>query len=200
MGNLFAELKRRNVVRVAVAYLVVGWIVLQIIDVIVDPLQLPPWTATLVIVLLGLGFPVALLFSWAFELTPQGLKTTEEVDRNSSITPSTGRKLDRLIIVGLVAAVALLLWDRVFQETVTRLVFPPTKRMLWTLLALVQKLGEKICRAGRWVSLWSGTGRSLRIGPDFAGAGGGSGGSPPAGSPRTGASRALFLRCSRQRE
>ena len=112
MSKLFDELKRRNVVRVGIAYLVVGWIVLQLIDVIADPLQLPEWTATLVVVLLGIGLPVALIFAWAFELTPQGLKTTQEVDRDASITPATGRKLDFLIIAGLVAAVGFLLWDR----------------------------------------------------------------------------------------
>ena len=112
MSKFFAELKRRNVIRVGIAYVVFGWIVLQLVDVIVDPLRLPEWTATLVVVLLAIGLPVALIFAWAFELTPQGLKTTEEVDQNASITPSTGRKLDFLIIGALVVAVGFLLWDR----------------------------------------------------------------------------------------
>ena len=63
MGSLFSELKRRNVVRVAIAYVVVSWVIMQIIDVVVEPLRLPDWTATMVLVLLLIGFPVALLFS-----------------------------------------------------------------------------------------------------------------------------------------
>ena len=112
MGDLFSELKRRNVVRVAIAYVVVGWVIMQIIDVVVEPLHLPDWTATLVLTLLLVGLPVALIFSWAFELTPQGLKKTHEVDADASITPSTGRKLDRMIIGALAIAVAFLVYDR----------------------------------------------------------------------------------------
>ena len=114
MGDLFAELKRRNVVRVGIAYLVVGWIVLQILDVIVEPLRLPDWTATLVIVLLAIGFPLALLFSWAYELTPQGVKTTAEADADASITHSSGRKLDFLIIGGLVLGLGYFIWESRF--------------------------------------------------------------------------------------
>ncbi len=114
MSNLFAELKRRNVVRVGIAYLVVAWIVMQILDVIVEPLLLPDWTATLVLVLLAVGLPIALLFSWAFELTPQGLKKTSEVDANASIVPSTGRKLDFLIIGGLVLGIGYFVWESRF--------------------------------------------------------------------------------------
>ncbi len=95
--SMFEELKRRNVVRVGIAYLVMGWIILQILDVVVEPLQLPEWTATFVIVLLVIGLPIALFFSWAFELTPQGVKRTEEVDSDASITPSTGRRLNFFI-------------------------------------------------------------------------------------------------------
>ncbi|MEE8371840.1 MAG: hypothetical protein V3R73_06780, partial [Sphingomonadales bacterium] len=112
MRNLFSELKRRNVVRVGVAYLVFGWIVMQVIDVIVEPLHLPAWTATMVLVLVIIGLPAALFFAWAFELTPEGVKKTAEVDSDASITPSTGRSLDRMIIGALVLAVALLVFDR----------------------------------------------------------------------------------------
>ena len=116
MSGLFAELKRRNVVRVGIAYLVVGWIILQILDVIVEPLRLPDWTATLVLVLLAIGLPLALLFSWAFELTPEGVKKTAEVDRDASITPSTGRKLDFIIIAALVLALGYFVWDKFGAE------------------------------------------------------------------------------------
>ena len=112
-GDLIAiRVAGSDVVRVGVAYLVVSWIVMQILDVIVEPLRLPDWTATLVLVLLVVGLPLALLFSWAFEMTPQGLKKTAEVDADASITPSTGRKLDRMIIGALVLAVVFLVYDR----------------------------------------------------------------------------------------
>jgi TolB-like protein/tetratricopeptide (TPR) repeat protein len=112
MSNLFGELKRRNVVRVGVAYMVAGWVIMQIIDIVVEPLRLPDWTASFFIVLLAVGFPIALLLSWAYEITPEGVKKSEEVGADASIAPSTGRKLDRLIIAGLVVAVGFLLWDR----------------------------------------------------------------------------------------
>ena len=88
-------------VRVAIAYVVVSWVIMQIIDVVLEPLRLPDWTTTMVLVLLLIGLPLALFFSWAYELTPQGVKKTAEVDADASITPSTGRKLDRMIIVAL---------------------------------------------------------------------------------------------------
>ena len=113
MRQLFEELKRRNVVRVAIAYLVVGWVIMQIIDVVVEPLHLPVWTATMVLVLLLIGLPIALLFSWAYEITPEGVKKTHEVDKSKSITHGTGQKINRLIIGALVLAVAFLLYDRV---------------------------------------------------------------------------------------
>ncbi|MCH8203182.1 MAG: hypothetical protein IH996_08760 [Proteobacteria bacterium] len=112
MSSFFDELKRRNVVRVGVAYLVAGWVIMQIIDVVVEPLRLPDWTATLVLVLLLVGLPVALIFSWAYEITPEGVKKTHEVDADASITHSTGRKLDRMIIGALAIAVAFLVYDR----------------------------------------------------------------------------------------
>ena len=112
MGNLFAEMKRRNVVRVAIAYVVVGWVIMQIIDVVVEPLRLPDWTPTFVIVILLIGLPLALFLSWAYELTSEGVKKTHEVDKDASITPSTGRKLDRMIMGVMAVAIALLVYDR----------------------------------------------------------------------------------------
>ena len=70
--NLFKELNRRNVLKIAVAYIVVAWILVQVVNNIVMPLHLPEWTPTLVIVLLGVGFPIALIIAWAFEKPPTG--------------------------------------------------------------------------------------------------------------------------------
>jgi adenylate cyclase len=110
--SFFAELKRRNVFRVAIAYVVLGWLLLQVTDIVVPILELPGWVAKLVLFLLLLGFPLVLFFAWAFELTPEGVKRERDVDRSRSITAQTGKKLDRAIIGILVVAVAFLLFDR----------------------------------------------------------------------------------------
>jgi adenylate cyclase len=81
-GNFFAELKRRNVYKVAIAYAVVAWLLMQIASQIFPFFEIPNWTVRLVVLLLILGFPVALILAWAFELTPEGLKRTEAADRD----------------------------------------------------------------------------------------------------------------------
>src|SRR6266566_1589025 len=78
--NFFAELKRRNVYKVAVAYAVVGWVIAQIATQIFPFMEIPNWGVRLVIVLIAIGFPIALVIAWAFELTPEGIKRTEDVD------------------------------------------------------------------------------------------------------------------------
>ena len=110
--SLFAELKRRNVIRVAIAYVVVAWLVLQVTDILVPALRLPDWVPSLVIFFGIIGFPFAMLFAWAYELTPDGIKREADVDRTASITRTTGRRIDKLIIVLLVIGVGYLLFDR----------------------------------------------------------------------------------------
>ena len=112
MARLFDELKRRNVIRVGIAYLVAAWLLLQITDILVPILTLPESAARFVFLLLVIGFPVAIIFAWAFELTPEGLKKEKDIDRSQSITSHTGRKLDFLIIGVLVLAVGMLLADK----------------------------------------------------------------------------------------
>ena len=80
MTNFFRELKRRNVFRVGTAYAVAAWLIIQVTSEIALPLGLPDYFSRLVIVCLGIGFPIALIFAWAFELTPEGLKTTADAD------------------------------------------------------------------------------------------------------------------------
>ncbi len=104
--GFFHELKRRNVFRVAIAYVVVTWLLLQVVDILVPMLTLPEWVGRLILLLLLVGFPMALLFAWAFELTPEGVKLEKNVDRSESITHVTGRKIDRTIIGVLVVALA----------------------------------------------------------------------------------------------
>jgi TolB-like protein len=111
-GNLFDELKRRNVFRVGAAYAVVGWLVLQVIDTVAPGLGWPDWILSFFIVLVAVGFPIALIFAWAFELTPEGLKKSEEVEKEVSVTTSRGHKLDFAIIGFLVLALGYFLWER----------------------------------------------------------------------------------------
>ena len=112
MTSLLAELKRRNVYKVAFAYLILGWLVLQITDVVAPALFLPDWTMTLVTFLGIIGFPFAMLFTWAFELTPDGLKRAAEVKETESITGETGKTLNGLIIAMMAMAITFLLVDR----------------------------------------------------------------------------------------
>lgn len=110
--SLFQELKRRNVVQVGLAYAVVSWVVLQIIDVISPIFDLPIWAPKLVFVILVVGAVPALIFAWAFELTPEGLKKDADVDRAASIASTTGRKLNYVIFAALALAIVLLLVER----------------------------------------------------------------------------------------
>jgi TolB-like protein len=99
--NLFDELKRRNVFRVGIAYAVVAWLVMQFADVVLNNITAPEWVFKAIMLLLAIGFPIVLIFAWAFEMTPEGIKREKDVDRSQSIAPKTGKNLDRLIIVGL---------------------------------------------------------------------------------------------------
>lgn len=107
--SLFQELKRRNVFRVAAAYAIVAWLVLQISDVVLNNIIAPDWIFQVLMLFLAIGFPFALIFAWAFELTPEGLKKEQEVDRGESIAQQTGQKLNRVIIAVLAVALVLLL-------------------------------------------------------------------------------------------
>ncbi|HET6592551.1 MAG TPA: hypothetical protein VFG48_06520, partial [Xanthomonadales bacterium] len=108
--SFFEELKRRNVIRVGIAYVVACWLILQVADVVLDNTPAPDWVMQLLMALMALGFPLAVLFAWAFELTPEGIKRERDVDRNESITRQTGRKLDRAIIAVLVVALGYFVW------------------------------------------------------------------------------------------
>ncbi len=110
--SLFSELKRRNVIRVAIAYLLMGWVVLQGADFALDLIGAPEWVIRALAIVALVGLPFALAFSWAFEMTPEGIKREAEVNRDESIAPATGQKLNGMIIALLVLAVALLLVDR----------------------------------------------------------------------------------------
>jgi len=106
------ELKRRNVFRVGGAYLIIAWLLLQVSDTLAPALYLPDWFQSGVALLLILGFPLALFFAWAFELTPNGLRKEKNIEAGESIAPVTGRKLDFVIIGLLVAALGYFAYDK----------------------------------------------------------------------------------------
>ena len=110
--SFFEELKRRNVFRVGIAYALVAWVLLQVVDLVLDNITAPEWIMKVFMLVVAIGFPVALIVAWAFEMTPEGLKRESEVDRNKSITPRTAHKLDRIIIAFLAVAVLVLLAER----------------------------------------------------------------------------------------
>ena len=110
--SFFIELKRRNVFRVAIAYIIVAWVAMQIVDVVLNNITAPDWVFQVLMLFLAIGLPFALIFAWAFELTPDGLKKEKDVDRSQSVTQKTGRRLDFLIIGVLVVGIGMLLADK----------------------------------------------------------------------------------------
>jgi TolB-like protein len=110
--NFFSELKRRNVIRVAGLYLVGAWLVVQVAGTVLPMFGAPEWLPRTIVVLLAIGFVPAVIFSWVFELTPEGLKRDEEVVPEQSIAPQTGRRMDRMIIVVLVLALGYFAFDK----------------------------------------------------------------------------------------
>jgi serine/threonine-protein kinase len=110
--NFFAELKRRNVVRMAGLYLVGAWLLTQVASTVLPMFGAPDWLPRSIVMLLAIGFIPALIFSWVFEVTPEGLKRDEDVPAEQSIGPQTGRRMDRMIIVVLVLALAYFAVDK----------------------------------------------------------------------------------------
>jgi len=106
--SLFNELKRRNVFRVGIAYTVATWLLIQVTDTVFPRIGLPDSAVTLVIALLAIGFIPALIFAWAFEMTPDGIKREKDIDRTQSIAPKTGKNLNRMIIAGLVLVIVVM--------------------------------------------------------------------------------------------
>ena len=110
--SLLAELRRRNVFKAGAAYLALGWVVVQITATLVPALNLPSSLVPIVTWIGVIGFPFVIMFSWIYELTPEGLKREREVDRSSSITHITSRRLDYIIIGLMVLAIGLFAFDR----------------------------------------------------------------------------------------
>ena len=112
LRKFFAELKRRNVYKVAIAYAVVAWLLMQVASQIFPFFEIPNWAVRLVVLLLIIGFPVAMILAWAFELTPEGIKRAEDVELSKSVRRKSGRKLDFFIIAVLLLVIGILVFQR----------------------------------------------------------------------------------------
>src|SRR2546430_15153279 len=113
IDNFFTELKRRNVIRMAGLYLVGAWLLVQVAGTVLPMFGAPDWLPRSVVILLAIGFLPALIFSWVFELTPQGLKRDEDVSPEESIAPQTARRMNRMIIAVLLVALGYLATDKI---------------------------------------------------------------------------------------
>jgi TolB-like protein/Tfp pilus assembly protein PilF len=111
-GNFFAEMKRRNVYKVAVAYAVVGWLVIQVSSTVLPTFHAPEWVVQTLVVLVALGFPIALVIAWAFELTPEGLKRTEDVDRAAMAPQPRKHAWIFIVLVGAALSIGVFLLGR----------------------------------------------------------------------------------------
>src|SRR6202163_1129269 len=113
MKNFFGELKRRNVYKVAVAYAVVAWLLIQAASILLPTFEAPSWVMKVLVLVVVLGFPPALIFSWAFEITPEGIKLESEIAPNESMTRKTGRKIIAITAVLAVIAAGLFVFQYV---------------------------------------------------------------------------------------
>jgi TolB-like protein/Flp pilus assembly protein TadD len=121
--RLFKELQRRNVFRVAIGYIVSSWLLAQVADLVLDNIGAPDWVMQTILLLLALGFPVVVFFSWAYEVTPEGIKRESEIDRTQSITHVTAGRLNRAITIVLIIALTYFAYDK-FVVSPTREAVP----------------------------------------------------------------------------
>ncbi len=116
--STFAELKRRNIFRVALLYIVAAWLVLQVAEILFEQLGIPAWVFRFMFALLLICFPLALVFSWIFEITPAGLKREQDIEAQASITVHTGRKINILTLVFLAFAILTAVVNQLIPETI----------------------------------------------------------------------------------
>ncbi len=141
--SLFTELKRRNVLRVLFAYLAGAWLLLQIADVVLPRLGVPDRVLTILIIVVAIGFVPALVISWAFEWTPEGLRRDADVAPRESIAPQTGKTLDRVIMVVLALAVGVFAFDKFVLDPVRKAEIAEEATMRGRIDALVESYGDK---------------------------------------------------------
>src|SRR5437773_8365380 len=126
----FTELKRRKIYRVAVVYAIVAWLLIQAASILFPTFEAPSWVMQVFVTAVILGFPVALILAWAFDLTPEGIKRSEEVQPTGSVAPKAGTKWTTIIVAAAVLAAALLLFQ--FIRTRKSSVSEPTKQSIST--------------------------------------------------------------------
>lgn len=141
--SLFEELRRRNVLRVAAAYIVAAWLLIQVAETIFPLFGFDDTPARLVVIALSILFVPAVIVAWAFELTPEGLKRDHEVDRSRSIAPKTGKKLDRIIMVVLAFAVGFFAFDKFVLSESREVSIAEAAREEGRSEALVEMYGDK---------------------------------------------------------
>ncbi len=153
--SFLAELKRRNVIRMAGLYLVGAWLLIQIAETLLPAFDVPGWVLRAIIIVLALGFLPALVFSWVYELTPEGLKRDAEVDPTRSIAPQTAQRMDRLILAGLAAVIVVVAADR----------FWPRAEKAGSESTLVKDSSPSASSAGAKVDSYPGLARSIAVLP-----------------------------------
>ena len=109
MNNFLQELKKRNVIKAAIAYAVVSWIILQILSTLLPNFGAPEWVFKTLTLLIFIGFPIWIVFAWIYEVTDEGLKKTSEVSETDSISGVTNKRFNVLIVIGLLVAISILL-------------------------------------------------------------------------------------------
>jgi TolB-like protein len=110
--SFFSELKRRNVFRVGIAYVIVAWLLLQVADLVLDNINAPDWVMQVIMLVVSISLPLVLILAWAFELTPEGLKKEKDIKPGESVAPQTGQKLNITIAISLVLALSYIAWDK----------------------------------------------------------------------------------------
>ncbi len=128
MRGLLAELRRRNVIRMAGLYLVGAWLVVQVAETVLPAFDVPGWVLRAIIIVLALGFLPALVFAWIFELTPEGLKRDGEIDPARSIAPRTAKRMDQLTLAGVLVLLAVIAADRYWPRGAAPLETRTSKR------------------------------------------------------------------------
>ena len=110
--KLFKELKRRNVIKATMAYIVIAWVLIQVLTIILPIFQVPAWALKTLMILLAIGLPVWMAFSWVYDVTPEGLQKTDSVSTDESVTATTNKRLNIIIVVMLLIAIGVNFIDR----------------------------------------------------------------------------------------
>ena len=141
--SIYNELKRRNVLRVAIAYLAGSWLLVEVAETIFPLFGFDDTPARILVIVLAIGFPLFLLFSWVFEITPEGLKKEKDIDRAASVTHKTGKQLDRVIIVLLALALGYFAFDKFVLDPTQDLKIAETARQEGRSETLMESFGDK---------------------------------------------------------